>query len=340
MVELPLSWNRSRSEQLQPSNIIFGFIYDENDHTYGLYITNFKNVWSEVLTRNQLLQKAGSFGLERLTDSQVVDLLKSLKSAINDLKEIPLEGFDSKNGSMKLTIRIEELSWPFELLKRTDNESVQFLAALNFQQFSIQNSLNYKVADLQRIMKKKDYFIKFLSENFKSSHGDELIRKFRKNHHSDIESLDPFNEEKWKMNSDSRYLKGLKKTLKVDTEILIWEFINSSINNKGNWCLANSYLNKPQGNKSKTDSNVPDANQEPIPSIIHETDVKTQTDMKTPNSSNEDLSNTNDDTKTLKLEKVDLDTPTPSQDGEQKSRVIRKRGMVISPNKKKRKLSK
>lgn len=191
-MKLPQRWTPVK---IDGTSVIYG-IYSDN-LSYSVYATDFEHVWTEVLTIDELVNKARTFGYEDLDPESIANLLQLITKAMhNTSPKFRL------TWNIEFTVTLPDFSWTFSLKQQ---DPAQFLAHLNRQQFLNQDYLIKQIKDLHNIIRIKDVYTKFLLENFKLSHGIDLISNYKHNNKKDTDHLDPFNEAKWLKKFESSY---------------------------------------------------------------------------------------------------------------------------------------
>lgn len=204
---LPLNWIVYPIGNL---NVIYGVSIEQMGYTF--YATDFKLVWSETLDRSQLIERAQLLGVEDVQTKQLKQIISLIeKNVENTSFDIP---------SLSAALDSKELKWTFNLRKMNPSECILFLASLNDLQFTNHQVLLAKIHNLERIIEIKDVYTKFLTENFKLSHGMDLITAYKRNNKDDLYAIEPFDETKWREQFDTSFPKDIKSaTNDVDT----WE---------------------------------------------------------------------------------------------------------------------
>ncbi|ODV79091.1 uncharacterized protein CANTADRAFT_34912, partial [Suhomyces tanzawaensis NRRL Y-17324] len=187
--ELPTRWHSLSLGFLSRPEVIFGLQHTRSQYTF--YLTNFEHVWVEVADKTQLIAKGRQFGFEDLNTSKMMDLIQLLAN-LDQHKEadFALDGDDIK-------LLKNDVHWVFQLAKQPVDVTVQFLRELNMQQFQNHSLLLEKIGDLKHSIEIKDTYSRFLVENFKLSHGMDLISDYKRNNKRDAEFLEPFRSETW-----------------------------------------------------------------------------------------------------------------------------------------------
>ncbi|KAK6458369.1 uncharacterized protein RJT20DRAFT_31265 [Scheffersomyces xylosifermentans] len=233
MLPLPTEWESKSLSWMSPSrDILYGFSYDPEQYTYGFYLTNFNKVWAEEVEGKETFNDiAERYGFEDLSLSKVKDLFQLLYRGI--YKE-PSLSFESTNRDIKVSLNTNDFNWEFSLKRQDQPQCIEFLAKLNFQQFANHNYLQYKIEDLKRTVEVKDRYIRFLSENFKQSHGTELLAKYRRNNKDDLMYIANFNNSKWETSINRSY-KRLRQKSNRDVQADIRDKIRTSISDRQTW---------------------------------------------------------------------------------------------------------
>lgn len=193
-MSLPTRWNNTRIQHLIPSEVIYGFTYNVNKTSYCLYLTNFKDVWTEALGKIEFLKKTVEYGIEDLNEKRTLELFELLDKGIQD--GIDVQKSETAQDELIFNTTLH-LPWTFNLTKSSSEKTIQFFAQLNFQQFSNHRYLQEQLHHLKLVVAVKDTYIKFLYENLKQSHGLDLIDKFKKNNKLNRKYFTAFEVDSW-----------------------------------------------------------------------------------------------------------------------------------------------
>ncbi|CAK9442038.1 uncharacterized protein LODBEIA_P58240 [Lodderomyces beijingensis] len=231
MLEPPTRWFHRRINGMDPSECIFGLRYDPKILHCGFYFTNFEQVWVQELDRDELEGKAKRISIDDSGHATLLELLRSIN------KEIPHR--------LKFTISTEcivvdvpiGLDWKFELEQLQPAETINFLTELTYQQFAHSSYLNYKLQGLKSVVGAKDSYIRFLTMNFKQSHGDQAMKKYRLNHDDEAEGIDQFESDKWENRMRKEYRHVLESSGRSKHQQL-GQIVQDAVSN--DWDFANS----------------------------------------------------------------------------------------------------
>lgn len=218
MYDLPTQWHFKTIDFLQPSDCIYGIAYDSNQLTCGFYLTNFEKVWMEELDRQSISKKASDLGIDELTDEKLILVLKTL------VKNIP-EKVQFQVSSGIIAQLDLDFSWRFELKDQPPEITIQFLSKFNFQQFTNNSYLQYEIHQLKSILDAKESYAKFLELNFKQTHGEELIKQYKRNHKGVIHFITDFDLKKWEAEVKVEYMKQRK----LNSEDLVKRDIENAV---------------------------------------------------------------------------------------------------------------
>ncbi|EGW30095.1 uncharacterized protein SPAPADRAFT_144617 [Spathaspora passalidarum NRRL Y-27907] len=227
---LPKLWKSCNLPFLE-SPCIYGFSIADG---YGFYLTDFTSLWNQRLNQDELIAVAAENGLEDVTNECMANLLCALEESVSNKDNLSFTQADNVI-ECKLT---GEFNWTFTLTKRSPEQTVTFLSQLNYQQFSNNVYLTHQINNLQKIIAVKDTFIKFLTENFKQTHGLDLINKYKRMNKQDIEAIEQFNKIRWSKASAIEYRKVRTSKKRSEMEELS-KNINEAIGNS--WKFANSF---------------------------------------------------------------------------------------------------
>lgn len=204
MYELPTQWHVTTINFVHPSDCIYGISYDPNQLTCGFYLTNFEKVWMEELEKLSLSRRAGDLGIDGLTDEKLILVLDTLVDCIPGKVQF-------KSGTGVVAHFDLDFSWRFNLLNQPPETSIKFLAKLNFQQFSNISYLRYEIDQLKCILEAKESFAKFLELNFKQTHGEQLIKQYKKNNKEVLHYITDFDQSHWENKIKEEYVKLRKE---------------------------------------------------------------------------------------------------------------------------------
>ncbi|KAG7660602.1 uncharacterized protein J8A68_005868 [[Candida] subhashii] len=240
MFPLPTDWKSKSLSILSPSpTCIYGLTYNIPELSYGFYLTNFTNLWSQELTREELIKTASGFGFEDASMGDLVSLINITSKGVSQEESLSFRKSDDNDELIECELKLDEINWVFKLQKSNQEELIQFLSRLNYQQFSNHSFLLHQIQDLKHVIGIKDTFIRFLVENFKQSHGLELINNYKRINRTDIESIERFNPERWERGNAISYKKSRSSMKKKSNEDELINNIDTSI--KGCWKFANSF---------------------------------------------------------------------------------------------------
>lgn len=284
MFDLPLSWNSIFIPFVNPRKVIYGYQCDFNNKAYSIYITDFKNVWLERLSKQDIIDKANSYGIEDTEDEKLHYLLEVLRNGVEcgDVDKTLLFSITKINRTMsdnENTIQAKftgEIDWDFSVVKQSPSNAIDVISQINFQQFENHNYLNYKVEQLERLINIKDHYIIYLSENYKAINGDELIKKYRKNNKADAKYLHKYDRKLWSRKTENSYMDVVKKEQNSNENWYdkVWLSIEKSINDKRSWIFSKTFAadtsNEPIHIKQETDESLELSEDKPTPIIKKE----------------------------------------------------------------------
>lgn len=281
MFDLPLSWNSILISSVNPRNVIYGYQCDFNNKVYSVYITDFKNVWLECLSKQDIIAKANGYGIQDTEDEKLDYLLEVLtngfkcedadKTLLFSMAKINETVIDTEN-----IIRVNfngEIEWDFSVVKQPPATAIDIISQINFQQFENHNYLNYKVEELERLVNIKDHYIVYLTENYKAINGDELIKKYRKNNKSDAKYLHKYDREVWNRKMENSYLDIIQRKQYATENWYdkLWVSIEKSINDKRCWVFSKTFAantsSEPIYIKQETDDQLRLLEDKPEPAI-------------------------------------------------------------------------
>lgn len=248
MFDLPLSWNSIIIPFANPRKVIYGYQCDFNNKEYSIYVTDFKNVWIEELSKQNIIERANSYGIEDTEDEKLYYLLEVLKNGVEsrDADKPLLFSVDEINRAELLKENAilgkfnGEIEWDFTIRKQPPSVAIDVISQINFQQCENHNYLNYKIEQLERLINIKDHYISFLSENYKAINGDQLIKKYRKNNKADAKYLHKYDKTLWSRNTENSYKDVVTKKQNSNENIddRVWSSIEKSINDKSSWIFS------------------------------------------------------------------------------------------------------
>ncbi|CAK9685159.1 unnamed protein product [Candida parapsilosis] len=217
MYELPTQWHYKAIEFVQPCDCIYGIVYDCTQLTCGFYFSNFETVWMEELDKQSLSKKASDLGIDSLSDEKLVLVLDTLA------KNIPQKITFVDGPSLIAQFNLD-FTWKFELKKQQPEVTIEFLCKLNFQQFANTSYLSYEIEQLKSISEAKESYAKFLELNFKQTHGEQLIKQYKKNNKEVLHLIGDFDQKRWEKKVREDYKRHRLQDLdsvKHDIEIAI-----------------------------------------------------------------------------------------------------------------------
>ncbi|KGR05481.1 hypothetical protein MG3_05050 [Candida albicans P78048] len=183
----------------QEKPCIYGFTYNSECYYYGLYLCNFENVWKQEVEKQKLVHIAKTIGIEDMSDDDLVEL-------INDISRYIPEKMVFEQDDVNVRARtIGDIEWRFNLSRQNQEQTIEFLYKLNYQQFENICFMKFQVDSLKEIISVKDQYSRFLATNFKQSHGMDMINNYKKNNQSDIEFIERFSPKKWDKKVVSQY---------------------------------------------------------------------------------------------------------------------------------------
>ncbi|KAI5949587.1 hypothetical protein KGF54_005464 [Candida jiufengensis] len=242
MLALPIKWIPVKLQFLEPEECIYGLNFDTEQITCGFYLTNFEQIWSCELTSKELFEKARELGLEGLNDNRLIDLFKTIDENIPQKLDFELEADQSITASVDFGLK-----WSFKLVVNDPQQSINFLTKLNFQNFANLSHLQYQNEKLKENLGVKDAYIRFLELNFKHSHGDDAMVKYKKNNNAVVNSIEKFDPVEWERRVNKEYAKERsklpnKKNWRLDVENSI--FFNGIFANQNYSSVAKSLFSK------------------------------------------------------------------------------------------------
>lgn len=207
---LPSKWYLREQDN---ERYIYGIDCDSSNQSYNIFCTNFTSTWAERLTKGEIISKADDSGI-RIDDEGLTLLIETFFLSKGDLNEyiefrwtpdasVKRESDEEEHGTSKLNgleIKFKKrgyFDWTFELTKLSDSNHIKFMEALNYQQFVNHDFLLHKIKEFEKMIESKDQFIYYLSENYISLNGDEMIKKYKKNNQANADSLDKYDKQKW-----------------------------------------------------------------------------------------------------------------------------------------------
>lgn len=256
MFDLPLSWNSIIIASANPRKVIYGYQCDSYNKEYSIYITDFKEVWVEVLSKHEIIQKANSYGIEDTEDLNLDYLLDELsKGFYEDNSKTLLFSFQKTNTCLddKICIKFNnDFEWDFLATKQSLSVSISLLSQINFQQFENHNYLKFKNEELVKVIQIKDHYIKYLTENYKAINGDELMKKYMKNNRASSKYANKYDEALCTPEIQKAYLDKVKqrKLLTKDSHDELWVQIEKSIKDKSSWVFSKAF--EPDVSKKPT----------------------------------------------------------------------------------------
>lgn len=186
MIDVPRSWK-------VVENLLVGIVVDPQSLSYQIHLLDlfqYKS-WTESVSNTQLKSRLSSQGFDDITDENIKYLLNALEKAVED-QQLQLT---NTNGELIGKVSNKSVDWEF---KFSGSGSLEILCKYILQQTSTINYLNFKFEKVVQLIEQKDHYIKYLSENYKSINGDELMRKYYKNNPDiDHELLNKFDESVW-----------------------------------------------------------------------------------------------------------------------------------------------
>lgn len=272
---LPTIWETTTVLGLSPPEVQYGFRFDVNHLGYAVYITNFLSLWVQELTRNDIVQQANSIGLEDIDDEAIVDLLKLVGDSSQNSSNLSLTLVENV---IEVVVKMSGINWTFQLHRQLSEVYSEFMVRFCKQLLAVNKFSTYKIDELNAIIKIKDIYSKFLTENFKLSHGMDLINKFKKNNKATAEQFEPFNDTKWNKKLEISYAQESSTTSSQD----FWQVLNKLLQEKPSWKFANELLvDKPLQSKQIPNQNpgstfIPSS----LPSQFETIDLDTIPDLK------------------------------------------------------------
>lgn len=245
MFDLPLTWNSATIQATDPQKVIYGYQCNLDKHYYYVYITDFKDVWLETLSRLEIIEKANAYGMEDLNDESLCYLLDTLKKGFDseERNTILQFSFGSKETDPEKPIHVKfnrDIDWEFSLSKQDSKTAFDIVSYINFQQFENHNYFKHKIDELEKMIEVKDHYIVYLTENYKALNGDELMKKYRKNNKMDVEYIHKYNKAYWSEKVQKSYAAtlGRRKYLKKSSNDKLWTHINNSLEDKEAWIFS------------------------------------------------------------------------------------------------------
>ncbi|KAI3405146.2 hypothetical protein KGF56_002102 [Candida oxycetoniae] len=230
---LPIRWHSTSLNFIQPPKVIYGFHSEQKEPRSSLYLTNFKKVWAQVLNREEMIAKAKSLGIDEVNNKVLAELVNAIEPQMASRLS-----FDQKGPIILVKVDIG-VNWTFDLQELSPTETIEFLAKLNYQQFANTCFLNFQICKLKSIIDVKDSYARFVATNFEQSHGNHLLKTYRKNNIGDAESIDTFDQSEWqekatneyrKKRLDAKFSRNQILDKNIDVAISIpWEFANEGL---------------------------------------------------------------------------------------------------------------
>ncbi|KAI5970771.1 hypothetical protein CANMA_000190 [Candida margitis] len=129
-------------------------------------------------------------GIDGLTNDKLILMLEALVKNISH--KITFQNCGDIIAQLDL-----DFSWSFELKKQEPEMSITFLCKLNCQQFVNNTYLQYEINQFKHVLDAKDSYVKFLELNFKQTHGEQLIRQYKKNNKEVLRFITTFDQKEW-----------------------------------------------------------------------------------------------------------------------------------------------
>lgn len=238
MFPLPTNWATKSIPFIDPQICIYGFAHNQQDLSYGFYLSNFTNVWLQELLRDDLIQTAHKLGFEDASSRELTQLIKLLSEGVTHEDKLSFVQQNQENITCEL--KLDEINWSFKLTRQKQDIMIEFLAKLNYQQFANHSYLLHLINHLENVILIKDTYIRFLVENFKQSHGLELINNYKRMNKTDIEAIEKFDIPRWEKRNAISYRKSQSSHKKKPTQQELTKIISNAVNSTS-WKFANLF---------------------------------------------------------------------------------------------------
>jgi len=183
MMGLEASWHPLISSEDIP--VVYLIKYKFHDKGYEIYVTDLRNLWSEILDVKSIAKRAAEIesSIDPSDDSSQQDILlerlfKALQGEALSVLYLPSYGNESYGISLEVEVSLPKplsnLHWIFKLVSGDDaSQSTQFTAPL-VQRL---DQVSCDVTDLQARLAEKDHVISRLVERLEAS-GTDLTSVF------------------------------------------------------------------------------------------------------------------------------------------------------------------
>lgn len=220
--------------------LLYGFGCNLENLSYGIYATDFKDVWSEQLSNLNIIERANSYGIEDLYDEKVRLLLSTLAENFNfttkgrDLDFSFSSSYEISHKASHIAIKSnEKVNWEFSLEILSPENAASFFSKYALQQHENQVYLHYHVQNLDRIIDEKDRYIDYLATNYKAINGDELMRKYIRNNKYATKYIGKHDSNYWDTRTKVLYQRNARaKILLPMSPDRVWNSTTRVISNK------------------------------------------------------------------------------------------------------------
>lgn len=189
-IKIPSKWQQV---EINDSPLLLGIYVDLKKLAYQAFMLDLfqYKVWWDSVDKEQLESRLNAKGFEDLTPENMQYLLEVLTTTIES-KDIT---FKNKDAMFLGLVNDKSVDWEFEF---TPHDGKEILCKFSLQQMSTMSYLSFKYDKLVQLVSHKDHYIKYLTENYKSINGDELIKRYYKNNKNlNHELLNKFDETLW-----------------------------------------------------------------------------------------------------------------------------------------------
>lgn len=239
----PPNWEVATIEPFT-RKLIYGFGYQLENFSYGVYATDFKNVWIEQLCELNIIERANSYGIEDLYDEKLRLLLSTLaENLYSTTKERDLEFSisspnDESNRAPHIVIKSKKkVSWEFSLEILSPEKAANFFSKYALQQHENQVYLHYHIQNLDKIIDEKDRYIDYLTMNYRAINGDELMKKYIHNNKYAKKYIGKYDNNYWDTKTKDLYHRNAKAKTRPPMSPVdrVWDSIVRVISDKKVW---------------------------------------------------------------------------------------------------------
>lgn len=190
-ISMPEQWCQVEFEN---NNYLLGIDMDEQNLGCQIYLVDVfhHGIWLQMLQSDVIVDSLNAQGFLIIDDEKLLVFLQRLKESIHQENSFILKKNEKDLFTLKFHGKIE-----WEVSLEEPDHSDQFWSKFILTQFAAVNTLQYQLSKLTELIRTKDRYIQYLSENYKFINGDEMIKKYSVINPDSDAAMHEFNDNKW-----------------------------------------------------------------------------------------------------------------------------------------------